>query len=579
MADFDVEILTGREGLDHIAGDWEDLCRRAGAPGFHGPAYVRAYLHAAETEAAGVFVVARRGGALVAVAPLYRQTRRWAGRRYRTLTSASHAGLFCYDFAVEPGAASAAAPMWQALAACADWDVLELRNLIAERSHASQWLMEARAAGWSVLARAATPSPWLDLRSPQALNGHFRRTLGRTRRQLESLGEPRLEHVASVGETEVAAYWRMEASGWKGAAANARWYPAAELTFLSRAASVLQLYRLQLGDETIAQLLTVSTAQQCHAGRITYDRGFARFGPGHLLLQAVVADLRRRGVDEFHLGAGADDFKLRWTGERLLHGRWLVVRPRGPARWLGAAQPLISLNDRRGRLAGSLRRHGPRATLRMGWGWMRWRTHDLAIDSWYRRGDRRFDRQHGTRTAVHPYIPEGPDEPGSRVGYGYGPTPERRFRRALGRLEISRGDFTFIDLGCGKGKALILAAELGFERVIGVEASPEMAALARHNIERVDAGAGSRLEVITCEAGEYEFPLKPLVVYLYDPFDAAVLQRVIARLAASLQAAARPVHLVYMRPSHAEVLEQSGLLRRVVRRRGYAIYVAQSENP
>src|SRR5713226_561215 len=48
---------------------------------------------------------------------------------------------------------------------------------------------------------------------------------------------------------------------------------------------------------------------------------------------------------------------------------------------------------------------------------------------------------------------------------------------------------TFVDLGCGKGRALILAHEAGFRNLIGVEMSPKLAAAARSNLQRLGIAA------------------------------------------------------------------------------------------
>src|SRR5579871_6336835 len=45
---------------------------------------------------------------------------------------------------------------------------------------------------------------------------------------------------------------------------------------------------------------------------------------------------------------------------------------------------------------------------------------------------------------------------------------------------ISR--YTFVDVGAGKGRAMLLASELPFRHVIGAELNPDMAAIAQRNL-------------------------------------------------------------------------------------------------
>src|SRR5579883_1856526 len=62
------------------------------------------------------------------------------------------------------------------------------------------------------------------------------------------------------------------------------------------------------------------------------------------------------------------------------------------------------------------------------------------------------------------------------------PSIIRAALRALPPLE----GFTFIDLGCGKGRALIVATEFPFRAICGIEYSDELAAVARRNAARIE---------------------------------------------------------------------------------------------
>lgn len=90
--------------------------------------------------------------------------------------------------------------------------------------------------------------------------------------------------------------------------------------------------------------------------------------------------------------------------------------------------------------------------------------------------------------------------------------------RVLRRLEIGRDD-VFVDLGCGKGRVMLLAARYPFRRVIGVEISEDLSATARRNV----AARRARLrcpavEVITADALDYRIPDDATVVYIFNAF-------------------------------------------------------------
>lgn len=203
-------------------------------------------------------------------------------------------------------------------------------------------------------------------------------------------------------------------------------------------------------------------------------------------------------------------------------------------------------------------KHGPRQALlivskRLGSGIRR---------RWRRRYELIFDRARGIDTTGLGAIPEGGD------AVRYQATMPKRFLRLMRALEIEPSLFTFVDLGCGKGRTLILAAELGFRRVIGVEFESHLAEAAKRNAEAIGAAA----EIYDLDASLYAFPSEPLIVYLYNPFLDTTMQRVLANLRASLETSPRPVYVVYYNPVLAELLDHQPFLVRVRSERDAAIY-------
>jgi predicted RNA methylase len=177
-----------------------------------------------------------------------------------------------------------------------------------------------------------------------------------------------------------------------------------------------------------------------------------------------------------------------------------------------------------------------------------------------------FDAVHGTDTA------------GVLVGRGLGPcvthaghlvvpyetTSEVAVRMALDGLSADFARSVFVDLGCGKGKPLMIASTYPFRRLIGVDISPACVAVARRNVVRYrpEPIDPSRVELRVQDATDFEFPLDPLVVYLYNPFPAAVLERVVTNLEASLRAWPRQAAVIYVNPHALSALRRSELFER-----------------
>ena len=144
------------------------------------------------------------------------------------------------------------------------------------------------------------------------------------------------------------------------------------------------------------------------------------------------------------------------------------------------------------------------------------------------------------------------------------------FRRALSEISENFHGFSFIDLGCGKGRALLLANELNFSQIIGVEFATELAAVARKNCER----AGVKATVLSQDAVQFSFPPGNVVVYLYDPFGPSVLDPVLDRLLASTNA---KCYIVYVNPVHRrQCFDSRQRLRYVSGGPDYAIWAVTS---
>jgi SAM-dependent methyltransferase len=163
--------------------------------------------------------------------------------------------------------------------------------------------------------------------------------------------------------------------------------------------------------------------------------------------------------------------------------------------------------------------------------------------------------------------------------FPYIPTTPRIGRHVLRDLPIrDASNYTFIDVGSGKGRMLFLAAELPFRRIIGVEFSSDLHNLARNNVKtyRNQKQSCFQIEPVNVDATDYEFPLDPLLVYFFFPFDRHVMEPVIQNLNRSLTEHPRDLILVYHNPILSETVEQASNLkiyaRRSYRNSSYAIF-------
>lgn len=124
-------------------------------------------------------------------------------------------------------------------------------------------------------------------------------------------------------------------------------------------------------------------------------------------------------------------------------------------------------------------------------------------------------------------------------------------------LKIDPRNFSFVDLGCGKGRALIIAAELGFTEIIGVEFSSRLAEIARRNISKLKLAR--TCTILTMDAGNYEAPPGNIIVFLYNPFGEDVMQRVMSKLSAHRG----ELWIVYCNPQYARVIDRFAFVKRI----------------
>ncbi len=181
-----------------------------------------------------------------------------------------------------------------------------------------------------------------------------------------------------------------------------------------------------------------------------------------------------------------------------------------------------------------------------------------------------FDAAHGTDTGG--LIPGSqlltghPSDQHITAYYGVAPSILRSLidlwlNRTAPPFPIDR--YTFLDIGAGKGRALLVAAESPFLEVLGVELNPSLAAIAQNNIDRTDLAADllAPIHLLHGDALTLTLPDTPTLAFLFHPFEAPLLRKLLRRI--ETQFAARPgqLDLLYVNAEHAPVLDRNPAFR------------------
>ena len=158
----------------------------------------------------------------------------------------------------------------------------------------------------------------------------------------------------------------------------------------------------------------------------------------------------------------------------------------------------------------------------------------------------------------------------------YQPTEPALFQEMMASLPIEFDQFTFIDLGSGKGRTLLMASEYPFMRIIGVELLPELHQIAQENLASYKSESQKcfTLEAVCGDATDFPFPAEPVVLYLFNPLPEAGLRQVLRNIERSARADSRTVYLVYHNPQLDRVLIESEAWTKLdSRTHQYCIYV------
>lgn len=191
---------------------------------------------------------------------------------------------------------------------------------------------------------------------------------------------------------------------------------------------------------------------------------------------------------------------------------------------------------------------------------------------WYSFLDRRFDRRFAVDTAGVLLLPEIHSDPRFN---GYSPTPHSFFSRLLHQVDIDYSQFTFIDFGCGKGKALLLASKLPFRRIVGVEVSSVLIGVAAENLKTYRGTTKCKTVQLVCsDARDFQLPEEKVLCYFWDPFEADVMQTIVENIRNSLAAAPRDIYVVYFMPVHRKLFDEADFLTLVKQASWYCIYRA-----
>jgi len=211
------------------------------------------------------------------------------------------------------------------------------------------------------------------------------------------------------------------------------------------------------------------------------------------------------------------------------------------------------------RLGNALRAHGPWRTFRILGERLRHEFFPPPIPT------HPFDLEHGVDTsgllfAEHLASGHAHDD---HINAYWGTAPSgfrgilEQWRQALAGTRYGIEDYTFLDIGCGKGRVLMLACDEPFQRIVGVELNPALTAIAKRNMAKWATAPHlcSDVHVLNVDALAAPIPDSPVVLYIYNSFNLYVMLPLLERLQTLALARLTPIDVIYAQPQQAPLVE------------------------
>jgi hypothetical protein len=183
-------------------------------------------------------------------------------------------------------------------------------------------------------------------------------------------------------------------------------------------------------------------------------------------------------------------------------------------------------------------------------------------NGWARRHP--FDVEHGVDTSGFLSAAEcAPDAAMASQIWPYAGSQPSIVRTGIALLP-DHNQYAFVDLGCGKGRALMVASEFPFARLVGVEISPDLAEVARGNVAVITRRdpRGALIDIRVGNATAMRPPAERVVYFMYNPFGRALTETLVDGLERQLANGLEHAFVIYYNPVYGDVLDRSPRLAR-----------------
>jgi SAM-dependent methyltransferase len=131
--------------------------------------------------------------------------------------------------------------------------------------------------------------------------------------------------------------------------------------------------------------------------------------------------------------------------------------------------------------------------------------------------------------------------------------------KGLNYLSGINENHNFTDFGCGKGRALVVAAHYGFNKITGIDFAKALCVSAQQNIQFTRTlYPAVNFEIICQDAAIHKISKDDNVFFFFNPFDEVVMLKVVKNILASIKEQQRIIYIMYINPVHKEIFLSAG---------------------
>jgi SAM-dependent methyltransferase len=149
---------------------------------------------------------------------------------------------------------------------------------------------------------------------------------------------------------------------------------------------------------------------------------------------------------------------------------------------------------------------------------------------------------------------------------GYYATAPSLFHGAIARWSATLlpagskpNDYTLLDIGCGKGRVVLLASDYAFRAIVGVELNPHLARVAKRNLKAWmrKPRACRDVTIVNDDVLSVVLPDGPVVLYLFNSFERELVQMLLDKLVEVSATRSDPIDLIYIHPDYNDLVLQA----------------------